>query len=83
MTHLIVSLFVEVHPAKAKLTLFCNGHSFFTASTVSAYSLGQMLLKVIAHGMTRSSHNALYDHCSSRFDIAFDGMYAETYPNMG
>jgi len=41
-----------------------------------------MLVMVVADGSTRSSCNALYDYCSSRFDIAFYGIWAETNPNM-
>jgi len=78
----MANLFVDVHPSKAKLTLFRNGNCVLIASTVSAYSLRQMLLRVVADGSTRSSRNALYDRCSSRFDIAFHGICAETNPNM-
>jgi len=78
----MASLFVEVHPSKAKLTLFRNGNCFLIASTVSASSFRQMLLRVVADGRTRLSRNALYDHRSSRFDMGFNGMCAETNPNM-
>jgi len=71
MTDVMASLFVDVHPSKAKLTLFRIGNCFLIASTVSAYSLRQMLLRVVADGRARSSRNAVYDHRSSRFDIAF------------
>jgi len=68
------SLFVDVHPSKAKLTLFCDGNCFLIASIVSAYSLLQILLRVVADGITRSSRNAVYDRSSCRFDIAFHGI---------
>jgi len=82
MTDVMANLFVDAHPSKAKLTLFRDGNCFLIASTVSAYSLQQMLLRVVADGSTRSSRNALYDRRSSRFDIAFYGIWAETNPNM-
>jgi len=41
-----------------------------------------MLLRDVADGNTGSSRNALYDHRSSRFDIAFHGIWAVTNPNM-
>jgi hypothetical protein len=78
----MANLFVDVHPSKAKLTLFCIGNCFLIASTVSVYSLRQMLLRVVADGSTRSSRNALYDRRSSKFDIAFHGICAETNPNI-
>ena len=55
MTDVMASLFVHVHPSKPKLTLFCIANCFLIASTVSAYSLRQMLLRVVADGRTRSS----------------------------
>jgi len=82
MTDVMASLFLEVHPSKAELTLFRNSNCLVNASTVSAYALRQMLLMVIADGRTRSSRNAFYDRRSSIFDIAFQGMSAETNPNM-
>jgi len=82
MTNVMDSMVIEVHPSKGKLTFFCNGYCFPIASTVSAYSLRQMLLRVVADDRTRSSCNALFDHCSSRSDIAFDGMCVERNPNM-
>ena len=74
MIDVIDTLFVDVHPSKAKLTLFLVGNSFLIASTVSKYSLGQMLLRVLAEGSTSSLHNALYDRLSSGFHIAFHGI---------
>jgi len=82
MTDVMASLFVDVDPSKAKLTLFRSGNSFLIASTVSAHSLWQMLLWVVADGRTKSPRNALYDSHSSRFDKAFHGISAETNPNM-
>jgi len=82
MTDVMASLLVDVHPFKAKLTLFCDGNRFLIASTVSAYSLRQMLLRVVADRSTSSLRNALYDGRSSRFDIALQGIWAETNPNI-
>jgi len=78
----MANLFVDVHLSKAKLTLFRTSNCFLIASSVSAYSLRQMLLRVVADGSSRSSRNALYDRRSSTFDIAFHGICAETNPNM-
>ena len=36
MTDIKASLFVDIHPSKAKLTLYCDGNNFLIASTVSA-----------------------------------------------
>jgi len=74
MTDVIANAFVEVQPSKAKLTLFLDGNCFLIASTVSEYSLRQMLLRVLADGSTSSLRNALYDRRSSRFDIVFHGL---------
>jgi len=82
MTDVMADLFVEVHPSKAKLSLFRNGSWFFIVSTVGAYSLRQMLLRVVTDGRTRTSFNALDDRGSWKFVIAFHGMRAETNPNM-
>jgi len=41
-----------------------------------------MLLRVVADGRPRSSSNALYDHHSSRFNIAFHGICAKIHPDM-
>jgi hypothetical protein len=67
----IGDLVVDVHPSKAKLTLFVDSNCFLIASTVSAYSLWQILLRVVADGNTNSLGNALYDRRSLWFDIAF------------
>ena len=77
----MASLFSDVHLSKAKLTGFRDGNFFLIASMVSAYSLRQMLLRVVADSSTRSLYNALYDRRSSRLDIAFHGIWAETNPN--
>jgi len=82
MTDVMASLFVDVHLSKAKLTLFRIGNCFVITSTVSAYCLQQMLLRVVVDGRTRTLRNDLYDCRSSRFDIAFHGICAETNPNM-
>jgi hypothetical protein len=82
MTDVIANLFVDVHLSKAKLTLFVDGNYFLIASTVSVYSLQQILLRVLAEGTTNSLCNTLYDRRSLRFDIAFHGICAETKPNM-
>jgi len=73
MTDVMASLFLDVHPSKAELTSFHDGNCFLIASMVSAYSLRQMLRRVIADGSTRSSRNALYDRGSFRFDLVFHG----------
>jgi len=78
----MASLFVDVHPSKAKQTLFRIRNCFLIASTVSAYSIQQMLLRVVADGRTRSSRNAFNNRGNSRFDIVFHGICAETNPNM-
>ena len=74
MTDVMASLFVDVHQSKAKVTVYCDGNCFLISSTVSAYSLQQMLLRVEADGSTKSSRNALYDCCSTMFDIKVHGM---------
>ena len=67
-------LFVYVHPSKAKLTIFLDTNWFLIASTVSVYSLPQMLLSVLADLSTNSLGNVLYDCRISRFDIPFHGI---------
>jgi len=74
MTDVMARLFVDVHPSKAKLTLCRDGNCFLIASTVSGYSLQQILLRVVADGSTRSLRIASYDGRSSRFGIAFRGI---------
>jgi len=82
MTDVIANLFVDVHPSKAKLPLFLDGSCFLIASTVSVYSLRQIILRVLAQGNTSLLRNALYDRRSSRLDIAFHRIWGETKPNM-
>ena len=81
MTDVMTNLFVDVHPSEAKLTSFRPSNCFIIASTVSAYSLRQIILMVIADGSTRSSRTALHDHHSLCFIIAFHGISAETNRN--
>ena len=78
----MANLFIDVHPFKVKLTLFRGSNCFLIASTVSAYSLWQMLRRVVVNGSTRLSRNTLNDSRSLRFDIAFHGTWAETNPEM-
>ena len=81
MTDILANLQVEVHPSKARLTIFLEGNCIFIASTVSVYCLQQLLQGELGAGSTNPLHNALYDHSSSRFVIAFNGMSAKTNPN--
>jgi hypothetical protein len=74
MTDVIAYFLVDVHPSKAKLTLFLDGNCFLIVFTVSAYSQQRMIVRVLADGSTRLSHNAIYDRRSSGFDIAFYGI---------
>ena len=74
MTDITDNLFLDVHPSNDKLTLFLDGNSFLIASTVSVYSLWQVLLRVLADGNTNLLCNALYECRSSMFDIVFHGM---------
>jgi hypothetical protein len=67
----MANLFFDVHPSKAKQTLFCEGNYFLIKFTVSAYSVRQMLLRVAADSIVRSSRKALFDHRRLRFDIEF------------
>ena len=66
--------FVDVHLSQAKVTLFLDGHWFSIPSTVSVYYLRPILLRVLADGNTNLLRIALYEHRSSRFDVAFQGM---------
>jgi hypothetical protein len=75
-------LFLNVHPPKPKLTVFHDGNCFLIPSMVRAYSLGFVLLRVVAYGTSWSLSNALYDDCCYRFDIPFQVLSAETNPNM-
>jgi len=82
MTDVIASLFVDVYLSKAKLTLLHSGNCFLIASAVSADSLRQTVLMVVAEWRTSTLRNASYDRRSSRFDIAFHEICAETNPNV-
>jgi len=78
----MASLFVDVQPSKAKITLFGDSDRFLIASKVGACSLRQMLLRVIADRSTKSSRNVLYDVLSTTFDIAFHGISTEPNPDI-
>jgi len=54
MTNVMTSLFIDIHASKGKQTLFRDDICFLIPSTVSAYSLQQMLLRVVVDGSTRS-----------------------------
>ena len=71
MTNMMTTLFHDIHLSKANLTLYHDGNYFSIASTVSAYSILQMLLRVVADGSTRSLSNAIYDCRSLGIDAAF------------
>jgi len=82
MTDVMATWLVDVYLSKAKLTLFLHTSCFLITPTVSAYSLRQMLIMVVADGSTGLLRNALYDHRSLIFEIAFQGISAETNPNI-
>jgi len=82
MTDVIASLFMVVHQSNAKLTWFRGRNYFLNASTLSAHSLRQMLLRVAAEASTSSLRNAVSDRQSFRYDLAFWGISGETNPNM-
>jgi len=82
MTDGIANLFVDVHPSKSNVSLILYGNCFWIASTISVYSLRHMVLRVLADGNTNSFRNALYDHSSSRLDIAFHGLCSKMKLNM-
>jgi len=82
MPNVIANSFVDVHLSKAKLTLFLDGNCFLIATTVSVYSIRQILIRVLAYGNSKSLRNALYDYRSPSIDIAFHGIRAGTNPNM-
>jgi len=82
MTNIKGSLVIDVHPSIAKPTLFRDGNYYVFSSTVGAYSLQQMLVRVVADGSTRSLYNAVYECRSTRFDIPFHAIWAETHSNM-
>jgi hypothetical protein len=62
MTNVMAKLFIDVHPSNAQPTVFLDGTCFLIASTVSGYSLQQMLLAIRADGSTNTLYNILYDH---------------------
>jgi len=78
MADFMASVFIDVHPFKAKVSLFRNSNCFLVSSIVSAYTLRQMALRLVADWGTRSSRNAFYTRCSSRYDIMFYGMCAKS-----
>jgi len=82
MMDCMANLFVDVHLFKAKLTLFLDHNCVLIASTLSEFSLRQMLLSVLANRSTNFLRHALYRRRSSRFDLVFHGMWAETHPNI-
>ena len=82
MTNLIPDMFLHVDSFKAKQTLFLDCNCFLIASTVSVYSLQEMMLLMLADGSTTLVRNASYDCCWSRFDNGFHGICAHTNPNM-
>jgi hypothetical protein len=72
MTDVMGSLYVDVHPSEAKLTLLFNGNSVFIASTDSMYSFWQISVTGLADSTTSFELDALCDHHSLMFDIAFN-----------
>ena len=82
MTDGMASLSVDVHPFNVTLAWFRDGNCFLIASVVTAYSGQQMLLMVEADRNTQSLRNAFYNSPNSRFDITFQGIWAETNSNM-
>jgi hypothetical protein len=82
MTDIMNMLFIDVDLSQAKQTLFCDCNCDLIASKVSAYSLGEILLRLIVDSSTRSPRNVFYNCRSSRCNMAFHGMWAETIPTM-
>jgi len=78
LTDVMANLVVKVHPSQFQLTLFLDGYSFLIASTVSGYSLLQILLSMMRDSSTNLLRNGLYDHPSSSFVIMFHRISAET-----
>jgi len=74
MTEVIANLFVDVHLSKPKLTLFLDGNCFVIPSTVSEYSLWQMLQRVREDGSTSSPSHASNDNRRSSLDTASQEM---------
>jgi len=50
MTDIIASFIVHVHLSNAIVSFFCNGNCCLIASTVSAYSLRQILPRLVVNG---------------------------------
>jgi hypothetical protein len=73
MTDVMANLIVDVHPSNAKLTLFLDGNYFLSASTLSEYSLLEMVEPVLAEGTTSSVHTPSIDCCKSWFAIPLHG----------
>jgi len=82
MTDIMANLFIDVHLSKAKLSLILDSICFLIVSNVGEYSLGQMMLMLLADGSTGLLRNALYDHRSPWFHLAFHWLWVETNPNM-
>jgi hypothetical protein len=59
MTDVIANMFANVHPVKAKYTLFLECNCFLIASTDSENSFPQMLLRVLADVVRILHSNAL------------------------
>jgi len=78
----MASLFVDDHPSTVKLNMFLHGNCFLIASTVTMYSIEQMLLSMVVDTSTNSLLNALYHHSSSTFNIAFHCIWAEMNLNI-
>jgi len=74
MIDIIAKWFVDVHPSKAKLTLFLDGNCILIEATESAHSLWQMIPGVLVESRNSSLRNALCDRLGSTFEIAFQGM---------
>jgi hypothetical protein len=76
------NLFVHVHLATAKLTLFLDGNCFLSATAVSGNSFQGIFSCVLADGNSNSLGNASSRPVSSRFDIVFLPMRAKTNSNV-
>jgi hypothetical protein len=64
MTDVMMNLFIDVHLSEAILTVFVDGNCFQNESTISVYSLRQILLRVRGDSSKHSHLNALYDCCN-------------------
>ena len=82
MPDVMACLVVDEHLSNSKQTAFRDVNYFSIAYMVSAYSLRQMQLRLVADSSTRLRHNALYYCRSLRFDIAFHGICVRTNPIM-